>query len=255
LSWKGKNPNESVYFEVFGGGYGFIKTMGMHMLSGRTFSKDFSADKSNIVLNEAAVKVMNMKDPVGKTVQLYKHPMQIIGVVKDFHFESMHEIVKPSYILLQPHRGKIVARINAAHQKETITAIQQLYERYNPNFPFTFIFLDEAYQKQYVSETRVSLLSKYFDGLAILISCLGLFGLAAFTAQKRRKEIGIRKVIGASVSSITTMLSADFIKLILLSLLIAFPVSWWLMDDWLQGFAYRIQSHRTCFWSPADPSY
>ncbi len=240
LSWEGKNPNESVYFEVFGGGYDFIKTMGMHILSGRTFSKDFSSDTSNIVLNEAAAKVMNMKDPVGKTVQLYKHPMQIIGVVKDFHFESMHEMIKPSYILLQPHGGKIVARINAAHQKETIAAIQHLYESYNPNFPFTFIFLDEAYQRQYISETRVSVLSKYFAGLAILISCLGLFGLAAFTAQKRRKEIGIRKVIGASVSSITTMLSADFLKLILLSLLIAFPVSWWLMDNWLEGFAYRI---------------
>jgi putative ABC transport system permease protein len=240
LSWEGKNPNESVYFEVFGGGYDFIKTMGMHMLSGRAFSKDFSADTSNIILNEAAVRAMNLKNPVGKIVHLYVHPMQVIGVVKDFHFESMHETIKPSYILLQPHGGKILARISAAHQKETIAAIQHLYESYNPGFPFTFNFLDEAYQKQYDSETRVSVLSKYFAGLAVIISCLGLFGLAAFTAQKRRKEIGIRKVIGASVSSITTMLSADFLKLILLSLLIAFPVSWWLMDNWLQGFAYRI---------------
>ena len=240
LSWEGKNPNESVYFEVFGGGYDFTKTMGMHILSGRGFLREFGADTSNIILNEAAVKIMNLKDPVGKTVQLYKHPMQVIGVVKDFHFESMHETIKPSYILLQPHGGKIVARISAARQKETIAAIQQLYESYNPGFPFTFNFLDEAYQKQYVSETRVSVLSKYFAGLAIIISCLGLFGLAAFTAQKRRKEIGIRKVIGASVGSITTMLSKDFLKLILLSLLIAFPVSWFLMYNWLQGFAYRI---------------
>jgi ABC-type antimicrobial peptide transport system permease subunit len=152
----------------------------------------------------------------------------------------MHEAIKPSYILLQPHGGKIVASISAAHQRETIASIQHLSESYNPGFPFTFIFLDEAYQKQYESETRVSVLSKYFAGLAIIISCLGLFGLAAFTAQKRRKEIGIRKVIGASVSSITTMLSTDFLKLILLSLLIAFPVSWSLMNSWLQGFAYRI---------------
>ncbi len=241
LSWEGKNPNESVYFEVFGGGYDLIKTMDMHILTGRGFSKDFSADTSNIILNEAAVKVMNMKDPVGKTVHLYRRPLQVVGVVKDFHFESMHELVKPSYILLQPHGGKIVARISAAHQKETIAAIQNVYESYNPGFPFTFNFLDEAYQRQYATETRVSVLSKYFAGLAIIISSLGLFGLAAFTAQKRRKEIGIRKVIGASVSSITTMLSVDFLKLILLSLLIAFPLSWWLMNDWLQGFAYRIR--------------
>jgi putative ABC transport system permease protein len=240
LSWEGKNPNESVYFEVFGGGYDFIKTMDMHILTGRGFSREFGADTSNIILNEAAVKVMNLKNPIGKTVQLHNHAMQVIGVVKDFHFESMHETIKPSYILLQPHGGKIVARISEAHQKETIASMQHLYENYNPGFPFTFNFLDEAYQKQYVSETRVSVLSKYFAGLAIIISCLGLFGLAAFTAQKRRKEIGIRKVIGASVSSITTMLSADFLKLILLSLLISFPVSWWLMDNWLQGFAYRI---------------
>ena len=239
LSWEGKNPNESVYFEVFGGGYDFIKTMDMHILSGRGFTKTFGADTANIILNEAAVRAMNLKNPVGKIVHLYVHPMQVIGVVKDFHFESMHETIKPSYFLLQPHGGKILARISAAHQKETIAAIQHLYESYNPGFPFTFNFLDEAYQKQYDNETRVSTLSKYFAGLAIIISCLGLFGLAAFTAQKRRKEIGIRKVIGASVSSITTMLSTDFLKLILLSLLIAFPISWWLMNNWLQGFAYR----------------
>jgi predicted permease len=240
LSWQGKDPNESVFFEVFGGGYDFIKTMGMHILSGRGFSKDFGADTSGIILNEAAIKVMNLKDPVGKTVQLYDHPVQVIGVVKDFYFESLHQTVKPSFILLQPHGGKIVARINAAHQRETIASVQRLYERYNPGFPFTFNFLDEAYQKQYDSETRVATLSKYFAGLAIIISCLGLFGLAAFTAQKRRKEIGIRKVVGASVSSITTMLSKDFLKLVMLSLLIAFPVSWWLMNNWLQSFAYRI---------------
>ena len=240
LSWQGKDPNEAVFFEVFGGGYDFIKTMGMHIISGRSFSRDFGTDTSNIILNEAAVKVMNLKNPVGKTVELYNHPMQVIGVVKDFHFESLHETVKPSYIFLQPHGGKIIARINAAHQKETIAAIQHLYESYNPGFPFTFNFLDEAYQKQYDTETRVSALSKYFAGLAIIISCLGLFGLAAFTAQKRQKEIGIRKVIGASVSGITAMLSKDFLKLILLSLLIAFPVSWWLMHNWLQSFAYRI---------------
>ena len=133
-----------------------------------------------------------------------------------------------------------MVRIKADHQRETIVAVQHLYETYNPGFPFTFNFLDEAYRKQYETETRVSDLSKYFAALAIIISCLGLFGLAAFTAQKRQKEIGIRKVIGASVSDITTMLSKDFLKLVGISLLIALPLSWWLMSTWLQGFAYRI---------------
>ena len=130
--------------------------------------------------------------------------------------------------------------MQAQNQRQTIAAIEGLYEKYNPGFPFTFNFLDEAYQQQYDSETRVSALSKYFAGLAIIISCLGLFGLAAFTAQKRRKEIGVRKVVGASVVNITTMLSKDFLWLTLISLVIALPVSWWLMSSWLQSFAYRI---------------
>jgi ABC-type antimicrobial peptide transport system permease subunit len=143
-------------------------------------------------------------------------------------------------MVLWPPGNIIVASLQANNQRHTISAIERLYGKYNPGFPFTFNFLDEAYQKQYDSESRVSTLSKYFAGLAIVISCLGLFGLAAFTAQKRRKEIGVRKVIGASVLNITTMLSKDFLRLILISLSIAFPVSWWVMSNWLQGFAYRI---------------
>jgi ABC-type antimicrobial peptide transport system permease subunit len=134
----------------------------------------------------------------------------------------------------------MMVRIKADHQRQTIAAIQNLYEKNNPGFPFTFNFLSEAYQKQYDTETRIATLSRYFAGLAIIISCLGLFGLAAFTAQKRRKEIGVRKVIGASVRDITGMLSKDFLKLVVIALCIAFPVSWWLMNNWLQGFAYRI---------------
>ena len=134
----------------------------------------------------------------------------------------------------------MMVRIKAGQERETIAQIQKLYEAYNPGFPFDFNFLDEAYQKQYITETRVAKLSRYFAGLAILISCLGLFGLATFTAQRRQKEIGIRKVVGASVSNITAMLSGDFLKLVFISVLIAFPLSWWFMNNWLQGFAYRI---------------
>ena len=236
LNWPGKDPNVGVLFEGFGVGYDFVETMGMHIKAGRSFSRSFGADSSNIIINETAAHVMNMKDPVGKTVQLFGNNVQIIGVVKDFHFESMHEAIKPSYLFLVPASGTIVASIQGNHQKRTIAAIENLYNKFNPGFPFTFNFLDEAYQQQYENETRVSILSKYFAGLAIIISCLGLFGLAAFTAQKRRKEIGIRKVIGASVTDITTMLSKDFVKLVFISMFIAFPVSWWLMNKWRQGF-------------------
>ena len=254
LSWEGKDPNANIYFEGFGAGYDFIETMGIHMASGRSFSRSYGDEYSKIILNESAVRVMHLTDPVGKTIMYSGHPTQIIGVVKDFHFESLHEPVKPAYLALQTNPGKnplfkIMVRIKADHQQQTIAAIQHLYESYNPGFPFSFNFLNEAYQKQYDTETRVSVLSKYFAGLAIIISCLGLFGLAAFTAQKRRKEIGIRKVIGASTATITTMLSGDFIKLVSLSLLIAFPISWWLMSSWLQSFAYRININPLVFLS------
>ena len=240
LHWPGENENDDVMFEIFGSGYDFIETMGMHIKEGRSFSKNYGSDSSALIVNEAAVKAMRMKNPVGKTVKFFGKNMQIVGVVKDFHFESMHEAIKPAVINLVPRGGTIVAGIRSNNQQATINAIQRLYQSFNPGFPFTFNFLDEAYQQQYESEIRVSALSKYFAGLAIIISCLGLFGLAAFTAQKRRKEIGIRKVVGASVSNITTMLSKDFLKLVAMSLMIAFPLSWWLMSSWLQSFAYRI---------------
>jgi predicted permease len=242
FEWPGKDPNVDVFFEGFGVGYGFTETMGMHVIAGRSFSKSFGADSTKVIINETGAKAMNMQDnAVGKTVKWFGNDVQIIGVVKDFHFESMHDAIKPAYLFLVPQGGTIVASIQSDHQRATIAAIEKLYEKFNPGFPFTFNFLDEAYQQQYESETRVSELSKYFAGLAIIISCLGLFGLAAFTAQKRRKEIGIRKVMGASASNITTMLSKDFIKLVFMSLIIAFPVSWWLMNGWLQSFAYRIK--------------
>ena len=245
ISWEGKDPNADIYFEGFGAGYDFIETMDMHMKEGRSFSRNYGDDYSKILLNEAAIRAMHLKNPVGKFITVFGDKRQIIGVVKDFHFESLHEPVKPAYFTLQQNPGKnpwfkIMTRIKANHQQQTIASIQHLFESFNPGFPFTFNFLSEAYQKQYDTETRIATLSKYFAALAIIISCLGLFGLAAFTAQKRRKEIGVRKVIGASVTDITSMLSKDFLRLVLIALCIAFPASWWLMNNWLQGFAYRV---------------
>jgi len=244
IDWEGKDPNADIYFEGFGTGYDFIETMDMQMKEGRSFSRNYGDEYSKVILNEAAVKAMHLKNPVGKNITLFGNKRQVIGIVKDFHFESLHEAVKPAYFSLQPPAKnpwyKIMVRIKADHQQQTIAAIQDLFEKDNPGFPFTFNFLSEAYQKQYDTETRIATLSKYFAGLAIIISCLGLFGLAAFTAQKRRKEIGVRKVIGASVSDITSMLSKDFLRLVVIALCIAFPASWWLMNNWLQGFAYRI---------------
>jgi hypothetical protein len=244
ISWEGKDPNERDYMEGFGGGFGFVETMGMQIVAGRPFSKKYGDEGSKIILNESAVKLMQMKDPVGKTIHYGRRPMQIIGIVRDFHYESLHEPVKPCFITLDGPGNiwhKMMVKIKGGEQSATLNTIQSLYESYNPGFPFEYGFLDEAYQKQYLTESRVGILSRYFAGLAILISCLGLFGLATFTAQKRQKEIGIRKVIGASVNNIVFMLSKDFLRLILLSVLIAFPLAWWMMNQWLHGFAYRTE--------------
>jgi predicted permease len=251
MDWDGKNPNESIYFEGLGGGYDFIETMGMTMVAGRSFSKNYGDESSKIILNEAAVRLMGLKNPVGKNVKLFDNTKQIIGVVKDFHYESLHESVKPLYMILLAPGGspwnKIMARIQAGRERETMDHIRQYYEAYNPGFPFDYHFLDEAYQKLYASEIRVGVLSRYFAGLAILISCLGLFGLAAFTAQKRQKEIGIRKVVGASVTDLIVMLSGDFFRMVMISILIAFPLSWWAMNQWLDSFAYRIHINSIVF--------
>jgi putative ABC transport system permease protein len=251
ISWDGKGPNDNIYFEGFAGGYDFIETMGMKMASGRGFSRDFGADSNKLIVNETAVRIMGLKDPVGKNISRYGNPVQIIGVVKDFHFESLRETVKPLYMTLLKQDSspwnKLMIRVQAGNEIATVNKIRSLYESYNPGFPFDFHFLDAIYEKQYTSEIRVGILSKYFAGLAILISCLGLFGLTAFTAQKRQKEIGIRKVIGASVSSVVLLLSRDLFKQVLVAILIAIPLSWWAMSQWLNGFAYRISIDVTVF--------
>ncbi len=243
VSWDGDNT-QTTYFEGFFGSYNFIETMGMHMAAGRPFEKNFGDETNKVVLNEAAIRAMHLKDPVGKNIKIGGGSLQIIGVVKDFHYESLHETVTPSFIVLATSGGnpwyKLMVRIKGGDQKGTIAAVQHLYESFNPGFPFAYNFLDDAYQKQYETETRISVLSKYFSGLAIIISCLGLFGLVAFTAQTRQKEIGIRKVIGASVQGLAVMLTSDFLKLVGIAVLIAFPLSWWMMSQWLNGFAYRI---------------
>ncbi|WP_184544669.1 ABC transporter permease [Mucilaginibacter sp. FT3.2] len=243
LNWDGKPSNGDVYFEGFFGGFNFIETMGMQMAAGRSFNKNYGAEGGKIILNETAVKAMQLQNPVGRNIKIFNSTVQVIGVVKDYHYESLHEVVRPAFILLAQGASpyfKMMVRLKGDHQKETIAKIQELYQSYNPGFPFVYSFLDGAYQKQYETDVRVSRLAQYFSFLAILISCLGLFGLVAFTAQKRQKEIGIRKVIGASVNSITLMLTQDFLKLVLISVVIAFPVAWYVMNQWLQGFVYRI---------------
>jgi predicted permease len=239
VQWPGRDPEDKTEFENISADYGTIKTLGMTVLEGREFSPEYGADSSAIVFNEAAIRYMNLKEPIGKQVTLWGTPRHIIGVVKDFHFESLHKDIGPAFFILN-RTSQIAVRIQADKTKEALSEIKAVYSRFNPDFELNYAFLDERFQNMYAAEQRVSVLSRYFAGLAICISCLGLFGLTAFTAQRRQKEISIRKIIGATATIIVLMLSRDFLKLILIAVIIAFPISWWAINQWLDGFAYRI---------------
>jgi ABC-type antimicrobial peptide transport system permease subunit len=222
-------------------GYGFIETAGITLKEGRTYAQNFGNEKENIIFNESAIRIMGLQNPIGKVVHLWGSDRTIIGVVKDFNFQSLHDQIKPCFLDLSTNQwaSKIMVRIQTGAAIATIEKLKTLYQEYNREGDFEYRFLDEDYQALYAAETRISALSTYFAGMAIIISCLGLFGLAAFTAQKRQREIGIRKVLGATVNGIVLLLSKDFLILISLSLLISFPLCWWGTNRWLHGFAYR----------------
>lgn len=219
--------------------YDMLETLGIQIKQGRTFSRtlDHDADTMKWIFNEAATEAMGNSNIVGEIIS----DREIIGVVKNFHFQSLHERVKPFAFLLEPYYSMdIWVRVAAGKESETIDYLQKVYSAFNPGLPFNFKFLDQAYEAQYVSEQRVAVLAKYFAGLAIIISCLGLYGLASFTTERRKKEIGIRKVFGSSEVSIVYLLSSDFTRLVLIAILIAIPVSYVATDEWLSTFAYNI---------------
>ncbi len=241
IRWEGKDPNLSTSFADAAVGYDFVKTMKLQLKDGRDFSKDF-ADSASYLLNEAAVKKTGYQNPVGMTLWMGDHKGTIIGVLKDFHFNSMHEAIEPLFIRLADNQkwGTILVRTQAGKTKEAIEGLEKICKELNPDFTFSYQFSDQEYAKLYKSEQVVSTLSNYFAFLAIFISCLGLFGLAMFTAGQRSKEIGVRKVLGASVTNIAALLSAGFLKPVVIAMLIAFPVSWYAMNRWLQDYAYKI---------------
>jgi putative ABC transport system permease protein len=241
IDWPGKNDKDNINFVIRSVDYGLLETLGMKIKEGRSFSKEYGADSSVLVFNETAIKAMRLKDPVGTKVKLWGTDMTIAGVIKDFHMTSFHQPIQPLVFRLKPQQtSTLMVKMKAGEEKPVIAEIEALFKKFNPTYVFQYKFLDEAYQEQYISEERVSVLSRYFAGLAILISCLGLFGLAAFNAEVRTKEIGIRKVLGATAGNVVMLLSKDFIALIIISMLIAFPLAWWAMSSWLDRFAYRI---------------
>ncbi|MEO1013232.1 MAG: FtsX-like permease family protein [Bacteroidota bacterium] len=241
VDWEGKNEDDRIQFEVVMANYGLIETLGMNMKEGDSFSKDFGADSTKIIFNEEAIKIMGLKNPIGKKINLWGEEHQIKGIVKNFHFQSLHEAVKPLFIVLRPKEAnRLLIRINKGRERETLKAIAETYTRINPGGTFKYRFLDDELQTLYEAEQRVGTLSMYFAVLAIVISSLGLFGLAIATTERRRREIGIRKVLGQSREMIVLLLTREFAKPVLLSVIIALPISYLVSQKWLSGFAYSI---------------
>ncbi|WP_400077334.1 ABC transporter permease [Winogradskyella sp. R77965] len=240
-SWPGKDAQDHIVFQSPRMGYGAIETLGMELVAGRSFSKAFNDDYDKIILNESALKLMNLENPIGKLLQKGEHQQEIVGVVKDFQYGSLHQKIEPLIIRFRAYGNNIMAKIIPGTERETLAKMESVFVKFNPGYPFDYSFLDSNYNKLYAAETKVADLSDFFAALAIIISCLGLFGLAAFTAERKAKEIGIRKILGSSVFGIVKMLSNEFGKMVIIALLIAFPIGYWLCSSWLNNFGYAIE--------------
>ena len=241
LSWAGKDPEVTYRFIHAAIGPDFLQTMKIQLVAGRDFYGVFPRDSTGIIINETAAKLMGFKDPVGKTVQNFGFPKNIVGVVKDFHFQSLHETIQPMFLNQGKKEwfGTIVVRTKPGQTTAALAGLEKLGREMLPGFAFTYNFADAAYTALYKNEMVTGRLSVLFAILAISISCLGLLGLSLFTAEQRVREVGIRKVLGASASSLFGLLSRGFMGLVGIAYLIAAPFGYWAMSTWLEGFAYR----------------
>jgi len=215
----------------------YIPTLGLHLTAGRNFSPLTDTDTTAAIINEAAVKELGLKDPIGAEIN---QGLKVIGVIQDFNFQSLKEAVPSEVLRFYPEGGLLAVKIRGNDIAGFITAMQSTWKQFENEEPIQYSFLDDDFKQLMIKEAVMSKIIALFTLLAIVIACLGLFGLASFTAEQRTKEIGIRKVLGASVSGIVTLLTKDFVKPILLSMVIAFPIAWWASHKWLQDYAYRI---------------
>ena len=238
----------SVNMQVWNIDQNYIPLMEMEIIKGRNFSKDFGTDSNATIINETAAKLLGWKDPVGKKLHTYFQDnfgnnlisREVIGVVKNFHFESMKENIGPLCFRLADNSWATAFKVNTADIKQLVSKIESKWKAMAPGMPFSYQFMDESFENMYRVEQRTGKLGLTLAVIAILIACLGLFGLATYTAEQRIKEIGVRKVLGATISNIVSMLSKDFILLVVIASVIAIPLAWWAMNKWLQDFAYRI---------------
>jgi putative ABC transport system permease protein len=246
FTWQGKPLNQDKGFSTLAVSHDFGKTVGWTFLSGRDFNKEMASDSVAFVINESAAKVFGIPNPVGEIVH-WKNTawsvdkdFQIVGVIKDMVMESPFDPVQPAFFMVYGWKSWLNLRINPSlHINEALPKIEQVFKKVIPSVPFAYKFADEEYGLKFKAEERIGSLSSVFSGLAILISCMGLFGLASYMAEQRTKELGIRKVLGASIPQLWKLLSLDFLGLVLIACFIALPLSYYLMDNWLQQYQYR----------------
>ncbi|MEP7268746.1 MAG: ABC transporter permease [Saprospiraceae bacterium] len=254
LNWEGKDPNLSIDFANIGTSYDYGKTVGWLIKEGRDFSRDFGTDSNAIIINEAAVNFIGLKDIVGKTITWWDEPFHIVGIVKNMIMNSPYNEPRPTVFNLTKNRvdNVVLVRLNPSISvKDALAKIEPTYKKFNPDEPFSFWFADNAYASKFENEERIGNLATCFAVLAIFISCLGLFGLTSFVAEQRNKEIGIRKVLGASAINLWGMLSKDFIKLVMISCVIATPIAYYILNNWLQNYNYRTDITWWIFAAPA----
>ncbi len=240
LSWPGKPEEQRVLFVTIVADYDYTKTMGIEVLQGRDFSKDFSNDTSAIIINQAALDIMQLDDPMGTQLELWDEKRTLVGVVDNVLMGSPYEPVRPMFVVLNDWGGAITLRLaKTDNLPEALAQVEDVFKKYNPAYPFEYEFMDEEFQKKYTTINLTRRLANVFAVLALLITGLGLFGLASYTAEQRNKEIGIRKVLGASVLSIITLMSKDFSRLVIIAFVIATPLAWWALDTYLERYTIR----------------
>ncbi len=241
IEWEGKDPNQSVDFPQNDVSYDYGKTIGWQFAQGRDFSREFLSDSAAVIINETAVHFMGLKKPLESSIKYYGHSFKIVGVAKDMIVDSPYGQVRPTvYFLSKDPSSVVLLKINPnVSAAEALEKIGNVFKTYNPAQPFTYQFVDLEYAKKFGNEERIGKLASCFTVLAIFISCLGLFGMASFMAEQRIKEIGVRKVLGATVLNLWGLLSKDFVIMVTISLVIAAPIAYYFMHNWLSNYDYH----------------
>jgi predicted permease len=250
FNWQGKDPNKQILITVESASPDYISTMGLKLKEGRNFYPDIKADSGNVIINETLAKIINNKNIIGSLITRDGNEnYTVVGVMNDFVYNDMYAQGAPLMLFADTSNVNVLSiRIKSSvPTKDALSKIESVIKKDNPGYPFEYKFVDESFAKQFSTETLIGKLAMVFSILAIFISCLGLFGLAAYTAERRTKEIGIRKVLGASARGLAGLLSKDFLKLVAISCLIAFPLAWWMMNNWLESYAYRIKINWAIF--------